>query len=213
MLPARLFAGFLLALGAVVAAAQVPDGRSAVTLYGAWRGGGSFVDAASNQTLRLDGSGAWAVSFERDLDGGRQLQFYVSHQSTHLGLDPSAAAGTPPGTNPAALPMKLTYFQVGGTTYVDGPVGRGPYVVGGLGATLFQPGTNGYSDEVRPSMNLGIGYRAPLGRHLALRFEARGYATLVNSSGGLFCSGGCQFKIKGDAVTQGEAQLGLSYLF
>jgi hypothetical protein len=201
------------ALGAVAATAQVADVRSAVTAYGAWRGGGSFVDATSNQSLHLDGSGAFAVSYERDLDGGRQLQFYVSRQSTHLGLDPSAAVGAAAGTSPAALPMKLTYFQVGGTTFLDGPAGQGPYVVGGLGATLFQPGIDGYSDEVRPSMNLGIGYRAPLGRHLALRVEARGYATLVHSSGGLFCSGGCQVKIKGDAVTQGEVQLGLSYLF
>jgi hypothetical protein len=66
---------------------------------------------------------------------------------------------------------------------------------------------------LRPSLNLGVGYQLPLAQQLALRFEARGYVTVVNSSAGLFCSGGCVFKIKGDAVTQGEAQLGLSYCF
>jgi len=50
-------------------------------------------------------------------------------------------------------------------------------------------------------------------RAVAVRVETRGYVTLVKSSGGLFCSGGCVFKIKGDAVTQGEVQLGLSYRF
>jgi len=109
--------------------------------------------------------------------------------------------------------MKVMYLHVGGTNFVGGPVGQGVYLVGGLGATLFQPGSSGYGDEVRPSLNLGIGYQAALGERVALRVEARGYATLVKSSGGLFCSGGCLFNIKGDAVTQGEAQLGLSYRF
>jgi opacity protein-like surface antigen len=85
--------------------------------------------------------------------------------------------------------------------------------VGGLGATLFQPGSSGYSDELRPSLNLGIGYQMALADSVALRLEARGYATLVHSGGGLFCSGGCLIKIKGDTVEQGEVQLGLSYRF
>ena len=106
----------------------------------------------------------------------------------------------------------MTLF-FGGINFFDGPIGQGPYVVGGLGATLFQPGSSGTRDELRPSLNLGIGYQRTLGEHLALRVEARGYVTLVKSSGGLFCSGGCLLKIKADAVTQGEVQLGLSYRF
>jgi hypothetical protein len=104
-------------------------------------------------------------------------------------------------------------MHVGGTYFFDGPIGQGPYVVGGLGATLFRPGLSGFSDELRASMNLGIGYQVPLGEYVALRFEARGYFTAVNSSGGLFCSGGCVIYIKGDAVTQGEVQLGLSFRY
>jgi hypothetical protein len=116
-------------------------------------------------------------------------------------------------TVPATLAMKVIYFHLGGTNFFGGPIGKGPYVVGGLGATLFQPGSSGYGDEVRPSLNLGIGYQATLGEHVAVRVETRGYFTLVNSSGGLFCSGGCVFKIKAATVTQAEVQLGLSYRF
>ena len=58
-----------------------------------------------------------------------------------------------------------------------------------------------------------LGYQVPVGDTFALRFEARGYATLVNSSGGLFCSGGCVVSIEGDVVTQGELMLGLSARF
>jgi hypothetical protein len=210
---ARLLAGLMLALSALAATAQVTSKGIAVTLYGAWRDGGSFVDATSDRTLRLHGSSAWAISYEKDLDVSRQLQFYVSYQSTRLELDQSALVNPLSSTTPAPLPMKVIYFQLGGTSFFDGPIGQGPYMVGGIGATLFQPGTSGYGDEVRPSLNLGIGYQAALGEHVALRVEARGYATLVKSSGGLFCSGGCLLKIRADAVTQGEVQLGLSYRF
>jgi hypothetical protein len=212
MRPTRLLGGLLLALSAA-ASAQTGPGQSDITVYGAYRGGGSFVDAISNRTLRLEASSAWAVSYDKPVDGSRQLQFYVSYQRTRLELDSSAAVSAPPGATPLPLPMRILYVHIGGTSFLDGPIGRGPYLVGGLGATWFRPGSSGYGSEVRPSMNLGAGYQAALAQRIALRAEARGYATLVDSSGGLFCSGGCVFKIKGDAVFQGEAQLGLSYVF
>jgi len=210
---ACLLVGFVLALGTMGSAAQTIPRDSDVTLYGSYRDGGSFADAVSNQSLRLHGSSAWALSYDRGLDGRRQLQFYLAYQNTRLEL--KAAAGTSPPANPApaALSMRVVYLQFGGTNYFDGTIGQGPYVVGGIGASLFQPGSSGYGDVVRPSMNLGIGYQAALGERLALRLEARGYVTLVNSSGGLFCSGGCVLKIKADTVSQGEAQLGLAYRF
>jgi hypothetical protein len=62
-------------------------------------------------------------------------------------------------------------------------------------------------------MNLGIGYEFPLGERAALRVEARGYATLVNSTGGFLCSGGCVVNVQGDLVSQGEVQIGLSVRF
>jgi hypothetical protein len=209
---AHLLAGLMLMASAIDATARITSTGNAVTVYGAYRDGGSFVDATSNQTLRLDSSSAWAISYDEGLDAGRQLQFYVSYQKTRLGLDQAVLVSSLSHTVPAPLPMKVIYFHLGGTNFFGGPIGRGPYVVGGLGATLFQPGSS-YGDEVRPSLNLGIGYQATLGENVAVRVETRGYFTLVNSSGGLFCSGGCVFKIKADAVTQGEVQLGLSYRF
>jgi hypothetical protein len=41
----------------------------------------------------------------------------------------------------------------------------------------------------------------------------RGYGTLVNSSGGVFCSGGCVVSISGDSIGQGEVMLGLTTRF
>ncbi|WP_374512984.1 hypothetical protein [Niveibacterium sp.] len=81
----------------------------------------------------------------------------------------------------------------------------------GIGGTLLALERSG--GELHPSMNLGRGYPFMLGKHAALRREGRFYTTLINSSGGLFCSGGCVLQIKGDLFTQGEGIVGVSVLF
>ena len=178
----------------------------AVTVYGGFRDGGSFTVVDTGQRLGLDGSGAASLAVDIGVDASRQIQFFLSHQRTDLSLEGAPAAGCP------ALPLSITYLHFGGTNFFSDDIFRGPYVVGGIGATFFDP-SQGYSSELRPSANLGIGYQLPLGATFALRFEARGYATLFNSSGGLFCSGGCIISIQGDLITQGEVMLGLSARF
>jgi hypothetical protein len=178
----------------------------AVTVYGGFRDGGSFTVVDTGQSLGLDGSGTASLALDIGVDASRQLQFFLSHQRTDLSLEGAPAAGSP------ALPMSITYLHFGGTNFFTGDIGKGPYVMGGIGATFFDP-SQGYSSELRPSANLGIGYQLPLGETFALRFEARGFATLINSSGGFFCSGGCVISIQGDLITQGEVMLGLSARF
>ena len=187
-------------------AAEIAERDYALTVYAGYRGGGSFTDADTQQGLTLDASGAVSVALDLPLDASRQYQIFVSHQRTYLSLDSTSFAG---GNR---LAMDITYLHIGGTYFYDGAVGRGPYLVGGLGATLFNP-ASGYSSELYPSINIGLGYQWPLGNRLAVRVEARGYATLVNSSGEVFCSGGCAVSIQGDTVTQGEVMLGLSSRF
>jgi hypothetical protein len=66
---------------------------------------------------------------------------------------------------------------------------------------------------MRASMNLGLGYQVLLGERVALRTELRSYLTAVNSSSYLFCSGGCVLAIKGDAVSQIDWLLGVSFRY
>jgi hypothetical protein len=200
----------VLLLGAAAGSRGAQSRDNAFTLYAAYRDGGSFTDVTTGSTLRIEASGGGSISLDLGLDAKRQLQLFVSRQSSQMSIEQAAPPG---GPLPNKLPMKLTYLHIGGTSFFEGKIGRGAYLVGGLGATLFEPGAEGFENELRPSINLGIGYQLPLGERLALRIEARGYATLVNSSGGMFCSGGCTISIKGDTVTQGDVQLGLSFRY
>jgi hypothetical protein len=201
----------ILAVAALAMPVAAAAADNAVTVYGGYRGGGGFTDVSTGQSLNLEDSGAIAASLDFAMDASRQYQFFVSYQDTKIQNVPTTTGGAAASGN--SLPTSVTYFHVGGTNFFAGQIGKGGYVVGGIGATLFQPSQSGYSSEWRPSMNIGLGYQWPLGEQVALRAEVRGYVTLVNSDGQFFCSGGCVVSIKGDAFTQGEALIGLSARF
>lgn len=178
--------------------------QHAISAYGGYRGGGSFDENTSPfQSISLKSSVSGAITVDWGIDASRQVQLFASTQSTDL----------PATGNSPTLPMTVSYLHLGGTNFFEGGVGRGMYVVGGLGVTRFAPGLSGLSAEYRPSMNLGLGYQLPISGPLSLRFELRGYFTLINSSTNLFCSGGCVVSVKGDGFTQAEALVGLSYGF
>lgn len=192
-------------LPALPAAAQ-----NALTLFGGYTWGGSFDQAnGSTATADLEGSGAGAVSIDWAYDAARNVQLFASGQRTTLQLPP----GSVPAGSPLSVPMTVSYLHLGGSNFFDGVAGRGGYVAGGLGATFMSPSVDSLASEVRPSMSLALGYEHALAPSLALRMELRGYVTLINSSGGFFCSGGCVVALKGDAMLQGEALLGLSLRF
>jgi hypothetical protein len=212
-------ASLLLLIGLLGAAAggnaAQPGGDNAFTLYAGYRDGGRFTDVATGSTLPIEASGVGAVSLDIALNpqAGTQIQIYVSRQQSQVDARLATQPTPQAAPIPAKFPMAVTYAHVGGTIFPGLRIGHGAYLVGGVGATLFQPDLQGTANELRPSISLGIGYQLPLGERVALRFEARGYATLVNSSSALFCSGGCVLSIKGDTVTQGELLLGLAFRY
>jgi hypothetical protein len=196
----RLRALRTLAIPLLLAPAAAPADE--LTLFGGWRSGGSFVDAVNGTTRTLDPSGSFALAWDRPIDASRHVRVIVSHQSTQLPVD----GGT-------SLPMRVTTGHIGGTVFFDGSVGRGGYVNGGLGLTVFSPSVPGWSGEVGLSAGLGIGYAWPLTQSIALRAEARGTLTLLNGDAALFCSGGCVVSLRGDAFTQLDLHVGLSFRF
>jgi len=206
----RAVAG-LVARGALVAgllvSAVAASAQGAITFYGGARGGGEFDDASGNgNVFKLKSGAAWSTSVDWPLDDGRQGQLFYSYQRSAL---PGKAFG-----QPTEVAVNVSYLHLGGRVFFDGDATHGGgYVVGGLGATYFSPGLAGLSDEVRASMNAGVGWQWNLARNVALRSELRGYWTLINSSGQFFCSGGCVVSIRGQSLLQVEGMLGVSIGF
>ena len=178
--------------------------QTTVTTYVGQRSAGSGLQSTTTTDvpLRLDSGTAGSLSIDWALDSARQLQLFASNQNTSLAIGSAGAA--------QKLPIQLTHLHLGGTNFIDGQVGYGTYVVGGVGITRMTPSLAGFESEIRLSMNLGVGYQWHLSPLLSLRSELRGYATLINSGGSFLCSGGCTVSIKGNTLTQAEAMLGLA---
>jgi hypothetical protein len=181
--------------------------ESSLTLYGGWRFGGSLDDETTGKSWDLKDAASYAMALDIGLDPRAQLQFFVSRQNSALKANDFAPTVNDIGLN-------ITYFHVGGTYYLS-RAGQGGYVVGGLGATYFEPDDDRLNSETKFSLNLGGGYMVPLGKHVGLRLEARAFVTLLNNSGGLFCgnSAGCVVHIQGDTLVQGDVMAGLSVRF
>ena len=193
---------------ALLLASSLAAAQGALTLYGGARGGGDFTDQNANDAaVKLDSGAAASLSYDWVLDDGRQAQVFYSFQRSAL---PGSVA-----SRPSDIAVNVSYLHIGGRVFFEGThTTSASYLVGGLGITHFAPSLDGLSSEIRPSMNVGLGYQWLVSRQLALRTEVRGYLTLVNSNGGFFCSGGaCVVKIRGDTLLQVEGLLGLSYAF
>jgi hypothetical protein len=147
------------------------------------------------------------VALDIGLDPNRQVELFYSHQNTAL----TSGAFSSQAKN---FGLTLFNYQIGGTVFIE-EMGRGPYFMGGIGGTTARPDQSGLNSETFFSGNLGIGWMVPLGAHVGLRFEARGYGILLKNNSALFCGGtaGCTVAIKGNGLFEGEVLGGLSVRF
>jgi len=208
----RVTAMFILALAApagIALAQETPapaaKSENSITVYGGERFAGSLTDSATNSAINLQSGSSVAVAVDIGLDRATQLELFFSRQNTALSSSAFASQNTG---------LALDSYHIGGTAFIE-EMGRGVYVMGGLGATTAKPNASGRNAETFFSGNLGVGWMVPLGRHVGLRFEARGYAILLNNSSTAFCGGtaGCSIAIKGSGLFEGEVLAGLSARF
>lgn len=194
----------------VALAAAVPGvahaQESNVALYAGYRFGGKLTDVNTGNSWDLTEGSSYALAADFALSRNTQWELFVSHRSG--GLKSSGLFA--PAVNDIGL--DVTYYQVGGT-YFPEAVGSGFYAVGGLGLAYLSPQETGLNAETRFAFNIGGGYLIPVTKQLALKVEARGFVTLLDSSGGMFCSGGCVVQVKGTTLTQAEILAGIAARF
>jgi hypothetical protein len=187
--------------------ASAAKSENSITIYGGDRFGGGVTDSATNSTINLQNGSSIALAVDIGLDRNTQIELFYSQQKTAL----ASGAFSSQATN---IKLTLHNYQIGGTNFIE-EVGRGPYVMGGIGGTTAKPDRGGLNSETFFSGTLGIGWMVPLGLHVGLRFEARGYGILLNNRSSVFCGGstGCIVAIKGNGLFQGEVLAGLSIRF
>jgi hypothetical protein len=180
---------------------------SSFTVYGGDRFAGSVRDSTTDSTINLRNGSSFALALDIGLDQNNQVEVFYSQQNSAL----ASGAFSSKANN---IGLTLYNYQIGGTDFIE-EVGRGLYVVGGLGGTTVKPDRRDLNSETFFSGNVGVGWMVPIGAHVGLRFEARGYGILLNNRSAVFCGGaaGCTVAIKGNALFQGEALAGISARF
>jgi opacity protein-like surface antigen len=189
--------GTLIPYGAMAA-----DGWEFMPFAG-YRFGGSFDDEISGDNLDLDDQGNWGFTISSPRSSTIRYEFLYSHQETRLRET----------THPEdAFDLDIHYLHLGGTVDVNQERFI-PFFSGGIGMTYMSPGRSGFSDEIRLSLSLGGGVKWYPTDRLGIRFELRGYGTMMDTRGSLFCSGGCTLELSSDLLPQFETNLGLIFRF
>jgi len=205
--------GLVTILGALTATATETDDEAgpplkySITPFAGYRFGGRLTLADTNTRLDAQSHMSYGVALDVATDTETQYELFYSRQSTSL----SSPSPTPSNT-------VIEYLHVGGTVNIGESPRFQPYFVGGLGATRFSPDSSAGNDRIYFSASLGGGLRMPLNTHLALRLEARGFATFFNSHTAVFCrsdqaGGVCLIHGSGSTFFQGDALAGLTYTF
>ena len=202
---------------ASLGAVREPPLMFEVAGFGALAVGGRFrlADAAAatgtgtGSSVSFADHGAFALTADLRIDEGSQYELFYSREATDLRGNASV-----PRTN-----VTVEYLHLGGTLLLDEEPAIKPYAVGGLGMTRFTPGQQGQgSTDTRFSASLGLGLRWPVTRQFSVRFEARGFVTLVYPNAAVFCRSDqngllCRIRGRGQTFLQGDFLVGAAWEF
>ena len=177
-------------------------------LHGGYRMGGGLEDQDTGADRDLDDSSSFAVSLELRYGQGddRFYQLWYSRQSTDV------------DNGAEDFDADVEYLHIGGTLPFGGWEHAQPYFAAGIGATRFSASITDADDSTRFSGSMAFGLEIPLATHAAIRLEARGYLTAVDTDTSFFCrsddgEGACRIVASGSAVFQAEMLAGILVRF
>ncbi len=177
-------------------------------LHGGYRAGGSLEDADTAAERDFEEGSSFALALELRYAPGddRYYQLWYSRQGSEVDDDVTS------------YDVDIEYLHVGGTLPFGGYERAQPYFAAGLGATRFSSSSAGADNRTHFSGSMAFGLAVPLGRSVALRFEARGYLTLVDTDGAIFCKsdldgGVCRVVASSSTIFQAEALAGIAFRF
>lgn len=180
-----------------------PMPRIEVTPYAGWQFGGGVATSLGDVKARAAVNFGGILGFR--MSAMQVVEITYNYQKAPLVLERGGLLG-----DSTLFDVNTHYIHVGGRAEREtGAVT--PFVVGGLGISIFDPAEPLRSSETRFSGHLGAGLRAPLGERVALRAQFRGWFTFTNSWGGFICGGGgCSVSAGGSGILQGDISGGLT---
>jgi len=207
---------WLLAFALLVIAPAAARGQTVeITPVVGYRFGGSFTAGTSTGpqgdfgTYEVDDAASFGVQLGFRVSRDGEIELLYSRQDTRVATG-SLFTGTP------VFDLVLESWHAGGNYLFKEEDARvRPYIGMGLGITRLLPGPAGLGEETRFSASFAAGAKVWLGRHIGLRFEARGFFTFLGGSRETFChtAEGCLIHAEGSDISQGEARAGVVLRF
>ena len=173
---------FIVAISAT--AAHVSAQTVEIAPFVGYRFGGDFYELTTNRTVDTDGAPSIGLVGNVRLSNDLFFEAFFTRQEAHVTIPSNLAQ--PSGR----VRVTVNHFQAGGLRELEFDRVR-PFLTGTLGLTHYEAEGD---DEVRFSLAAGGGVKLYPLRHLAVRFDGRVFATIVDVDGdALFCSPGVCF--------------------
>jgi opacity protein-like surface antigen len=185
--------------------AYAPPGFEVMPFIG-YRSQGKFEIDPDAEAVELRDDVTVGATLNFRIDELSQYELFFGRQSTTVSPDPPAGR----------VDITSDYLHLGGTLILNDEQQLKPYIAGGLGVTRLRAGGGG--EETKFSISLAGGVRVPLKERLALRIEARGFLTLIDTDSRLFCTsdasgGACLLRSHGSTFVQYEVLAGIAIAF
>jgi hypothetical protein len=178
-----------------------------LTPFAGFRFGGGFTDNTTGLDLDVDEGESFGLILDVQATHESEYELFYSLQKTKLKGE-GVLSGDP------LFDLDIHYLHIGGTYLFPGERLR-PFVSGGLGLTYFSPDAPGVDSEIYFSLSLGGGVKIPISKRFGLRFEGRGFLTILPDETDIFCvsAGGaaCAVRVKGDVFGQVLLLAGISF--
>ena len=178
-----------------------------ITPYAGYTIGGNFTDNTTGAELDVKEGGSFGLVLGLPDTPETQYELFYGFQKTKV-----TAGGTFGGET--LFDLDIHYLHLGGTYLFPADKVR-PFISGGLGATHFVPHGSGLNSKTYFSLSLGGGVKIPISGHIGLRFEGRGFMTILPDTTEIFCvsSGGaaCNVKVQGDVLGQLLLMAGITF--
>lgn len=203
---ALLIAGVMAALvvSAPANAQERPVNRVEITPLVGYGFGGEFENTVDGTERDFDETVGFGLIVDVAADRWRHYEFLFATLDSEVG-----------GTN--KFDMGVQYLHLGGTVSHQDGQRVIPYFGLTIGATRFSPDQAGLGDETKLSFSAGGGVRIPIAAHIAVRFDARAFVTVLDSDEDIFCNaaGGasCDIRAKSDTFMQYMTSLGVTFAF
>ncbi len=165
---------------------------------------GATLDPGSPGAGESDADAAASFGLVLDFALRADARIEIAAERQRLTFEGDAAASAA-----GEFDVNVDYLQAG-TVYEPQGKRRRPFVGFALGLTRLDADGASVSDSVGLSASTGGGVKIPLGRRLALRLEARGYAAFHDTAVRVECGPGCTVELESEGWFQLAGRVGLA---